>query len=406
VLIVGAGLAGATAAFELSRAGVSVRIVDERPAPAAAPDTLTLHARTLDLLERRGLDPRTLNGNHVADAAVYWKRNLVGTIPLAQASRTRREFLLANRADVERALRELLTGQGVAVEYSTTLIAFCGGEPGLPEPPDEADQGVRAILRHSDGRLEEVKAPYLVSADGTQGALRHLPGLPADVKRAGRSFLLADVCADGDLPADQVCVFLGPDGYLAVFPLGGNRFQCVATEPRPTAGRRGIAATDELQKDLRRDVARAGAPAGGELVPPDPGHGTARRRDPPPWPLFLGGESAHAYRAASTQAVNSGVQDMINLSWKLAMVLGGLAVPELLDTYGAERQRVIREVSRRADLARHARRSGQRRAPAGRPGRAGLPRRAIHAVAGRGSGRRGVDRLPLQPAIGLLPRPR
>jgi 2-polyprenyl-6-methoxyphenol hydroxylase-like FAD-dependent oxidoreductase len=354
VLIVGAGLAGATAAFELSRMGVAARIVDERPAPAAARDTLTLHTRTLDLLERRGLDPRTLNGNLIGDAAVYWKRKLIGSVPLAQAAGTHREFLLANRAVVERTMRELLDAHGVTAEYSTTLVALCDGAsspPDPPNPPDPPDQGVRAILRHGDGRLEEVRAPYLVSADGTQGALRHVLRPPTAIRRAGHSFLLADIQADGDLPADQVCVFLGRHGYLAVFPLGGHRFRCVATEPQLAAGLRGAPSIDDLQQivdaaspappRLREVSWSCRIPASGRPAAP-----VLRRGR-----VFFGGESACAYPATSAHGANLGIQDMINLSWKLAMVLRGQAAPDLLDTYGAERQGIIREVSRRAGLA-------------------------------------------------------
>jgi 2-polyprenyl-6-methoxyphenol hydroxylase-like FAD-dependent oxidoreductase len=352
VLVAGAGPAGLTAAFELSRMGIDVRIVDERPAPPATPATpqaLIVHARTLALLERRGLGHAMLgDGNLLDDAAVFGNGKLIGTVPLAQTPGQRHEFLAASQPDAERTLRELLARQGVAVEHATELIALAGDDPG--PAGRAADRDVQAILRHHDGRLEEMTARYLISADGAHGAVRRALGRPAARKPAGHGCVLADLQLDGDLPGHEISVFLGRRGFLAVFPLGGRRFRCVGTDPRPAAADRAAPAIEELQQIFDttssvpvrlRDVIWA------SRLP-------ARRPDTPvlrQGRIFLGGESAHAYRPASSQGVNYGIQDMINLSWKLAMVLRAEAAPELLETYRVERLGVIREVARRAEAA-------------------------------------------------------
>jgi 2-polyprenyl-6-methoxyphenol hydroxylase-like FAD-dependent oxidoreductase len=349
VLIAGAGLAGLTAAFELSRLGIDVRIVDERPAPPVSPQTLIVHARTLALLERRGLGHAMLGGgNLVDDAAVYSNGKLIGTVPLAQTPGQRHEFLLVSQPDAERTLRELLAGQGVAVEHATELIALAGDEP-VPAGR-AADRDVQAILRHHDGRIEEMLARYLISADGAHGAVRRALGRPAARQPAGHGCVLADLQLDGDLPGHEISVLLGRRGFLAVFPLGGRLFRCVGTDPRPAAADRAAPAIEELQQlfdttspvpvRLRDLIWTSRLPASRPDAP------VLRRGR-----IFFGGESAHAYRPASSQGVNYGIQDMINLSWKLAMVLHAEAVPELLDTYRVERLGVIRDVARRAEAA-------------------------------------------------------
>jgi hypothetical protein len=60
--------------------------------------------------------------------------------------------------------------------------------------------------------------------------------------------------------------------------------------------------------------------------------------------LLLGGDAAHIHSPAGAQGMNTGIQDMINLAWKLALVLKGQAPPALLDTYEQERLPVIRDV--------------------------------------------------------------
>ena len=349
VLIVGAGLAGMTAALELSRMGIDVRIIDERPARAAARDTVILHTRTRDLLRQRGLDLGSLTGNLVRDAAVYGNGKLLGMMPVAQADGHRSEFLLTSQADTERAMRELLAAHNVTVEHSTTLIACAEDEPSTAGRPDQPDAGVRAILRHHDGRLEDVLASYLISAEGAQGAVRNLLGPKTKSWPAAHGCLVAEVRADGGLPDDRVCVYLGRRGYLAVFPLGGDRFRCVASNPRRATGNEDDD-VEELQRILDAaspTPARLGELSWSQRIPAARAAAPVLRRGR----IFFAGESARAHCPASTQGVNAGIHDMINVSWKLAMVLQGQAVAELLDTYCAERMGVIREITRRADLA-------------------------------------------------------
>jgi len=69
--------------------------------------------------------------------------------------------------------------------------------------------------------------------------------------------------------------------------------------------------------------------------------------------VFFGGDSAYAYSPATGQGANAAIQDMINLAWKLAMVLQDKAAPGLLDTYAEERRQVISQIERRTEVAAH-----------------------------------------------------
>ena len=178
VLIVGAGLTGLTAAMELSRLGVPVRLIDKRPGPSAMPRTLVVHSLTAELLEQRGLSPETLPAsNRVTHAAVYRKGGLLGTVELAPDTDHRGHVLLVCQAEMERMLREQLARQDMVVEYGTELVALVQAKPGRPGEP--GGPGVTALLRHPDGRLEDIAASYLISADGMHGTTGQLLNLPA-----------------------------------------------------------------------------------------------------------------------------------------------------------------------------------------------------------------------------------
>jgi 2-polyprenyl-6-methoxyphenol hydroxylase-like FAD-dependent oxidoreductase len=159
VLIVGAGPTGLTAALELSRMGIEVRIADDKPARATAPPAVVMGSQALALLRRRGYDQELLRGAHqVATGAVYEAARLVGKVPLTGPQGRIHCSLLVPQAETEHVLRDQLARQGVAVEHATELIAFAGPELD-PHGQRDGDVQVRCILRHHDGRLEDVEVP-------------------------------------------------------------------------------------------------------------------------------------------------------------------------------------------------------------------------------------------------------
>jgi len=353
VLIVGAGLTGLAAAMELSRLGVPVRLIDKLPGPSAMPRTLVVHSWTVELLEQRGLSPVTLPASsRVTHAAVYQKGGLLGTAELAPDRDHRGYVLLARQAEMERMLQEQLTRQDVGVEYGTELVALVQAEPTRPGGP-----GVTALVRHPGGRLEDIAASYLISADGLHGTTGHLLDLPAQGGPDGLSWVLADVRLDGDLRSDVISVFLGHCGFIMLLPADGGRFHCMATDPSARPGDRGGPEMAALQRLI--DGCMPGPPRLRQMRWSSRFLDT-RRLSPPlrHGRVFFGGDSAYAYSPATGQGANSGIQDMINLGWKLAMVLQEKAAPDLLGTYGGERLQVIRQLERRAEMPAHLLASG------------------------------------------------
>jgi len=356
VLVVGAGLTGLAAAMELSRLGVPVRLIDKRPGPSARSRALVVHSWTAELMEQRGLSPEALPAsNRITYAAVYRKGRLFGTAELAPDRDHRGHVLLASRAEMERMLREQLARQDAVVEYGTELVALVQAEPGRRGEPD--GPGVTALLRHPGGCLEDITASYLISADGMHGTTGHLLNLPEHGKPEGLSYVLADLRLDGDLRDDVISVFPGRHGYVMLLPARGGRFWCIATDPSALSGDHSRPEMAELQQLM--DGCLPG-PARLQEIRWSSRFAAARRLSPPlrHGRVFFGGDSAYAYSPATGQAANAGIQDMINLGWKLAMVLQDKAAPDLLGTYAAERLQVRSQVERRAEVAAHVLGSG------------------------------------------------
>jgi 2-polyprenyl-6-methoxyphenol hydroxylase-like FAD-dependent oxidoreductase len=350
VLIVGAGLTGLAVAMEVSRLGVQVRLIDKLPGPTTGPQTLVVHSRTAELLEQRGLSPETLpTSSRVTHAAVYRQGGLLGTVELAPDRDHRGHVLLICRAEMERLLREQLARQDVTVEYGTELVALTQAEPGRQGEPN--GPGVTALVRHPDGRLEDIAASYLISADGVHGTTGHLLNLPAHDEPEGPSYVLADLRLDGDLRGDVISVFPGHSGFVMLLPAADGRFQCIATDPSARSGDHGRPGMAELQQLIDGCLT---APARLREMRWSSRFLAARRLSPlRHGRVFFGGDSAYAYSPATGQGANAGIQDVINLGWKVAMVLQEKAAPDLLGTYAVERLQVICQIERRAEVAAH-----------------------------------------------------
>ena len=348
VLIVGAGPTGMTAAMELARFRVPVRIVDKLPTPSTTSRALAVQARTLELFEQRGLIQEMLRiGNPGTAATIYGNGKCLGKVHLGEIKSRYNYILLISQGETERILREQLARQGVLIERGTEMIKFSQLES---DSQLELNGGVAAVLRNSEGSLEELEAAYLISAEGAHSTVRRTLNLQFQGKSHRQSYALADLHLDGDIPDDELSIFTAEHGFLGVFPMGNRHFRFIATDPEKHEKTDDDPTLEELQKlydedshipvRLRDMTWSSRFRINSRML-----HTLRERR------IFFGGDAAHVHSPAGGQGMNTGIQDMVDLSWKLAMVWQGKATPELLNTYEEERLPIIRSIVSRTEAA-------------------------------------------------------
>jgi 2-polyprenyl-6-methoxyphenol hydroxylase-like FAD-dependent oxidoreductase len=340
VLIIGAGPTGLTAALELSRLGIGVRIVDRAPVPSPTSRALGVQARTIELLRVRGVGDEMLRlGNRARATTLYARGEALAAIELHRMPSEFNYALLLAQSDTERLLTEQLNRQGVKVERGVEMVSV-----------SRMADHVGVQLRSGDGSTEAVTASYLIAADGAHSAVRKAMGLRFKGRSMTQNYVLGDLHVAGDVPEDQLSIFLARNGFLAVFPMGDNRFRFMATDPKRITGDGGEPSLEDIQRLYERT---AHLPAQlynlnwSSRFRINSRHMTTLRDGR----VFFGGDAAHVHSPAGGQGMNAGIQDMINLSWKLAMVLEGRARPELLDTYESDRLPVIRELVKMTERA-------------------------------------------------------
>ena len=340
VLIIGAGPTGLTAAMELSRLGIGVRIIDREHEVSSTSRALGVQARTVELLRVRGVGDEMLRiGNRANATTLYADGSKLGAIELHRMPSEFNYLLLLAQSETERLLAEQLNRQGIKVERGVELTSVQQGR-----------SGVSVVLRSADGIPEFVSADYLIAADGSHSPVRKALGLTFTGRSLSFSYILGDLHLAGDVPDDQLSIFLARNGFMAVFPMGDGRFRFMATDPDGITGDDGDPTLDDIQRLYDRTVH---LPAclydlnWSSRFRINSRHMTTLRDGR----VFFGGDAAHVHSPAGGQGMNAGIQDMINLSWKLAMVVNGQATPALLDTYESDRLPVIRQLVRMTERA-------------------------------------------------------
>lgn len=340
VLIVGAGPTGLTLACELLRRGARVRLIDKFAAPATTSRALAVHSRTLEVLEGLGVSAELVaRGNRLHDANAYVRGQRVLRVSFDELDSPYPFVLAISQAETEALLRARLAALGGELERGVELTALA-----------HDDAGARATVRHADGRVEELVTPWLVGCDGARSAVRKALGMAFDGGVYEERFVLADVRLAWSLPDDEFHVFLADDGPLVVAPMSGGRKRVIAV----------LAPDDERTEPPTLDEVQALVDArgpGGVATVSDPVW-TSRFRihhrlvpDYRVGRVFLAGDAAHLHSPIGGQGMNTGIQDAVNLAWKLALVVQGRARPELLDSYQVERRAVAEGVVKATDRA-------------------------------------------------------
>ncbi len=312
VVIAGGGPTGMMLAGELALAGIDVAIVERRAGQEIdGSRSGGLHSRTIEVLDQRGIADRFLAEGQPMQVQAF------AGIPLDISDfPTRHNYGLALwQRHFERILAAWVSELGVPIAREREVTGFA---------PD--DTGVDVEL--SDG--ESLRADYLVGCDGGRSVVRKAAGIEFPGWDPTTSWLIAEVEMDEEPE-------IGLRGGGGIGRADGGPIRVVLTEPH----------IEHSGEPTLEDVSEA-------LIAVD---GTDHGVHSPTWisrftdmtrqaasyrkgRVLLAGDAAHVHPPQGGQGLNIGVQDAVNLGWKLAQVVNGTSPDGLLDTYHAERHPV------------------------------------------------------------------
>ena len=321
VVIAGGGPTGLMLAGELALAGVDVVVIERRPNQELAGSRAGgLLARTIEVLDQRGIADRFVSQGQKHLASMFREAAFSADLP------TRHNYVLGLKQNhIERILAEWVAELRVPLLYGKEVTGFT-----------QDDEGVVVAL--ADG--ESVRARYLAGCDGGRSLIRKAAGIDFPGWDPSLSWLIAEV-------------------HTAVEPKWGFHEDALGTHAigKAEGGLIGVVLTEREVRQggepTLRDVSEA-------LIAV---YGTDFGIHSPRWVsrftdmtrqaaayragrVLLAGDAAHIHPPIGGQGLNMGMQDAVNVGWKLAQVVHGSSPATLLDSYHAERHPVAARVLR------------------------------------------------------------
>ena len=319
VIVIGAGPTGLALACEVALSGARCRVLERRATQPNITRAFAVHARTLELLDARGLaDDLVARGVVVEEL----QPAPGATIDLSTLETRFPMVLIAPQSATETLLEQRARELGVEIERGADVT-------GLHQDAG----GVRMTL--ADGRSESAR--YVVGCDGAHSTVRRLIGVDFVGHQYETHILLADVRL-ADPPERAMFATTSAEGAVIVVPFGGGWFRAIAWDRR----REQVPLDVPLPVDEMRDAFR-------RIAGTDFGMGEQRwssrflseRRQARSYRVgrvFLAGDAAHVHSPLGGQGMNTGIQDAMNLGWRLGGAVAGRVA--LLDGYEVERHPV------------------------------------------------------------------
>jgi len=343
VLIVGGGAAGTMLALELARFGIKFRLIDRLEAPSSLSRAITVHARTLEILERidKRLADRILDrGIHSPGYVIHYldeegQRSEVRPGLDFRGLDSRYPFLVTHgQNETEQSLRDYMKE---TFHVNTEWGVSC-------EKVEIRDNEVHAVLKNRSGQEEKIRCRYVVACDGVNSRIRHQ--LQVDQNDSGdysgAVLQNLDVVLENFPDKEEwmhYCV--GPGHFLMVAKLPSGYTRLLMSQPPDKAG------SEEIPQQIFYNI----------LSSHFDGVGFGDIQWHSRWQshvklaqsyrygnIFLAGDAAHTHSTAGGQGMNCCIQDSYNLGWKMAMVLMGDADESLLDSYERERKPIGHQV--------------------------------------------------------------
>jgi len=334
VVVAGAGPTGLMLANELALAGVDVQVLERMHERTGLSKALNLQPRTAEVLDLRGLLGRAEDRSFATVADGHF-----AVIPVSYAGwDTRHPYQLGiPQAEVEAALEERLAEQGVRVRRGHELTGFVQDADGV-------------TVTAGDLRI---RAAYLVGCDGGRSAVRKALGLPFEGIEGQGHGVSADVLFKSTPPGaptqwrsmNNMVTSQSPGKFIGVIPLPEPNLYRVSFGDR-------LNRPENLRAQVTPDEVRAAVHERfGPEVEIEEIRWASRFSDDSRLAakyrvgrVLLAGDAAHIHFPAGGQGLNLGIQDAMNLGWKLAAELRNRAPAGLLDTYEAERRTVAKQV--------------------------------------------------------------
>jgi 2-polyprenyl-6-methoxyphenol hydroxylase-like FAD-dependent oxidoreductase len=329
VLVVGAGPTGLTVAGDLARTGRSVAVLERWPTINPSSRAFATQARTLEVLDARGIADDLLARAHKASGVTIFGG---ARIDLTHLDSPYQFAMITPQTNVDQALAAYAVAQGADIRRGVEVVGL-----------DQDADGVTATT----GDQTRWRAKYLVAADGAHSTVRALVGVDFPGKTVLSSIVLADVKLERGPSGDGLNLGSTRNEFAFLAPYDrrerdGRWYRAMVWDRKHQAPESDPVDDDEIERILThamkadlglREVSWKSRFHCDERQVAQYRHGR----------VFLAGDAAHVHSPMGGQGMNTGIQDAVNLAWKIDAVLAG-AEDAVLDSYHTERHPIGKRV--------------------------------------------------------------
>lgn len=371
ILIVGAGPTGLMMACQLLRFGVSFRIIDKQPDRAQESRAFGIQARTMELFQTLDLSEEFLKRCQIGrDLQIYAHGKPSFNFHFDHISRDDTPFpavYFIPQSETEEILLTHLQKNNISIERQTELISFAEEKT--------INTFYEAHLKKMDGQLETIYCQYIVGCDGAHSIVRKILNIPFVGAAYDQNFILADISIEWPFPKNKICLFLDKKGIFGFIPLSVEKdlYRLIIADMENNKEKDSHEKMENQGDKQKQDQSQSQSRKEKNItihqekkVPSVKKleqyaklitHHSDIKIYNPVWVsefhlhhrsvkqyqkgnAFLAGDAAHIHSPVGGQGMNTGLQDVTNLAWKLALVLKYQSPKALLKTYQTERQPV------------------------------------------------------------------
>ncbi|QXV66568.1 FAD-dependent monooxygenase [Mucilaginibacter sp. 21P] len=340
VLIVGAGPSGLMMAAQLLRYGIQPVVIDSKQGPTNQSKALAVQARSLEIYRQMGVVDRLLDEGKKAKGLAYYKEGEhLAELDLDQIGDQQTLYpyiLLYPQSKNERLLLDFLTQAACPVYWQTSLVS-------LRQLGAKSEASLQI-----DDQTYQITCDYVIGADGAHSMVRKQMGMHFSGDTYKHKFFLADVKLRSVIDDQLISLYIDRRGFAGFFPLPEtDSFRILASLPdeleneeSPTLDTVLPALKSISKKDLQIEKVNW-------FTIYKLHHRMATQFND--GNCFLAGDAAHIHSPVGGQGMNTGLQDAYNLAWKLAAVINGQILPNILNSYAEERMPVAKQLLNTTD---------------------------------------------------------
>lgn len=328
-IIVGAGPVGLMLASELALFGVSVCIVERLTQPGTFSKAANLHPRSLEILGMRGLLKRFMDEGYIIPSGHF--SSLETRLDFSVLDTRSNHMLLIPQTTTERLLEEYVRSLNVPIYRGMEVVAV-----------RQHDEMAEIVAAGTEGMLL-LKSHYVIGTDGAGSIVRKQAGIPFEGTDSNMTGALGDVTL-GNPPDGKVLLEFNQHGTAMIIPLPEDKYRIGVVDPLCAQLPKDKPVTlTELSTSLQRIC-------GTDFGMSDPvwlsryGNATRIAKYYRSGRILLAGDAAHIHFPSGGQGLNAGLQEAMNLGWKLAGEIQGWAPAWLLDSYHRERHPVAEQL--------------------------------------------------------------